>query len=90
MAKNFLNSNKHSSRFIFLFLFVLIFVIGQHLSFAQDKESVELNADTVEYSVDGQSVYAKGNVIIIYKGATLKCEEAEFYRGTKHVRAKGH
>ncbi|HPN88257.1 MAG TPA: LPS assembly protein LptD [Candidatus Omnitrophota bacterium] len=90
MAKNFLNSNKHSSRFIFLFLFVLIFVIGQHLSFAQDKESVELNVDTVEYSVDGQSVYAKGNVIIIYKGATLKCEEAEFYRGTKHVRAKGH
>ncbi|MBF0522077.1 MAG: LPS assembly protein LptD [Candidatus Omnitrophica bacterium] len=54
-------------------------------------QTVELNADTVEYSAtDNNKVNAKGNVVIIYKGATLTCDDLEFYRDTKIAHATGH
>jgi hypothetical protein len=50
----------------------------------------ELNGDTVEYSVDGNRVTAKGNVVIKYQNATLTCDKVEFFRNTSIAKAEGH
>ncbi|MBF0531550.1 MAG: LPS-assembly protein LptD [Candidatus Omnitrophica bacterium] len=52
--------------------------------------SVELNGDTVEYSVDGSLITAKGNVKIIYQDSTLTCDMVTFEQKTKNAHAKGH
>ncbi len=53
-------------------------------------EVVELNADTVEYSVTGNKVIAQGNVIVIHKGDKLTCDKIDFYRDTKIGYAHGN
>ena len=50
----------------------------------------ELNGDSVEYSMDGNKITAKGNVVIIYQGMTMTCDKVEFSRDTKNAHAEGH
>ena len=52
--------------------------------------SVELNGDTIEYSMDGNKVTAEGNVVIFYKDVTLTCDHLEFSRDTSIAHAKGN
>ncbi len=52
--------------------------------------SVELNGDTIEYSMDGNKVVAEGNVVILYKDVTLTCNRVEFSRSTSIAHAKGN
>ena len=53
-------------------------------------ESVELNGDTVEYSRDGNTVIAEGNVVIIHKDMELSCDRIEFSRDTNLAYATGN
>ncbi len=53
-------------------------------------EAVELNGDTVEYSVGGNKIIAHGNVVIIHKDVTLTCDQIEFARDTGTAYAQGH
>lgn len=52
--------------------------------------SVELNGDTIEYSMNGNKVTAQGNVVIFYKDVTLTCDYLEFSRDTSIAHAKGN
>ena len=52
--------------------------------------SVELNGDTIEYSMNGNKVTAEGNVVIFYKDVTLTCDYLEFSRDTSIAHAKGN
>ena len=54
------------------------------------KTSVELNGDTVEYSMDGNKITAQGNVVIIHKQATLTCDKVEFHQASQTARAEGN
>ena len=82
--------------FIFFLSFFLLF--SSHALYAQfefesngkGNGTVELNGDVVEYSVDQSKVTAKGNVVIIYQGATLTCDQVEFYRNTQIAHAQGN
>ena len=65
-----------STRIVFTCVFlcvltILFFGAAQINVFAQENaDSVELNGDVVEYSVDGNVVTAEGNVVIVHKDAT--------------------
>ncbi len=60
------------------------------VSLAQTQNgSVELNGDTVEYSVDGNTVIARGNVEIKHGTTTLIADEVEFNRNTQIAYAVG-
>lgn len=65
-------------------------------AFAQEQEEgkagepVELNGDTVEYSVDGNKITAEGNVVIIHKELRLSCDRIEFSRDTNLAHATGN
>ncbi len=52
--------------------------------------SVELNGDTIEYSMDGNKITAQGNVVILYKDVTLTCDRVEFSRDSSTAHAKGN
>ncbi len=56
----------------------------------QVSDSVELNGDTIEYSMDGNKVIADGNVIVINKKMTLMCDHIEFSRDTGTAYATGN
>ncbi|MBF0478380.1 MAG: LPS assembly protein LptD [Candidatus Omnitrophica bacterium] len=73
---------------IFLASIVALFGLGLSSAFAQ--ETVELNGDTLEYSMSGNIATAKGHVVVKYRGAVLMCDEAEMDRNTKIAKAKGH
>jgi len=53
-------------------------------------DSVELNGDVVEYSMDGNKVIATGNVVVITKDMTLTCDQIEFSRDTNLAYATGN
>jgi len=53
-------------------------------------ETVELNGDTVEYSIDGNKIIAQGNVIVINKDMDLYCDRIEFSRDTSMAYATGN
>ncbi|MCK5179891.1 MAG: LPS-assembly protein LptD, partial [Candidatus Omnitrophica bacterium] len=53
-------------------------------------DSVELNGDTVEYSVDGNKVTADGDVVVINKKMTLMCDHIEFSLDTVTAYATGN
>jgi len=53
-------------------------------------DTVELNGDTVEYSIDGNKVTAEGNVVVINKDMTLTCDRIEFSRDTNMAYATGN
>ena len=52
--------------------------------------TVELNGDTVEYSMDGNKVTAQGNVVVISKDMNLTCDRIEFSRDTNLAYATGN
>ncbi|MFA5088137.1 MAG: LPS assembly protein LptD [Candidatus Omnitrophota bacterium] len=59
--------------------------------YAQEAASVvEMNGDEVEFSIEQNKVYAKGNVSISRNETKLTCEELEFSRDTKIAVATGH
>lgn len=53
-------------------------------------DSVVVNGDHVEYSMEGQAVTAYGNVDIEYKGARLRCDRIKVNMKTKDAEAEGH
>jgi len=55
-----------------------------------EKDSVEINGDIVEYSVDREKVTASGNVVIINKDMRLHCDRVEFSRSTNMAYATGN
>lgn len=61
---------------------------------AQDlpESAVMIDGDTVEYSMDGSRVIAKGNVVVYNKAreATLYCDEVQFSRATNLAEASGN
>jgi len=93
-ASNFIQTRKSYLRTISVFFFGLsiflsIFLTG-HAWAQSPKESVELNGDTVEYSVDGNKVTAQGNVEVVYQEVRLMCDSVEFSRDTKMAYAQGN
>ena len=52
--------------------------------------SVELNGDTIEYSMDGNKITAQGSVVILYKDVALTCDQVEFFRDVSTAHAKGN
>lgn len=70
-------------------LFFLSFLFLSSVCWAQN-QSLELNGDTIEYSLDGNKVIISGNVMIIYQGTTLACDNVEFYRDTMMAHATGN
>jgi len=77
---------------IFHLLFAICFLLSQTgLVLAQNSNgSVELNGDTVEYSVDGNLVIARGNVVIIHGETIMECDYLEFSRDTHLAKAEGN
>jgi len=53
-------------------------------------ETVELNGDIVEYSIDGNKITAQGNVVVINKDMDLTCDRIEFSRDTNMAYATGN
>jgi len=53
-------------------------------------DTVELNGDTIEYSMDGNKVTAEGNVVVINKDINLTCDHIEFSRDTNMAYATGN
>ncbi len=85
-----------SKRFNILFFLHLFLFAGSQIIFTgtarsqAPQTSVELNGDEVEYSVDGNTISARGNVVIYYKGAALYSDEVEFDQNTQIARANGN
>ncbi len=73
---------------VFIFTFFMAAVLRADETPASPK--AELTGDVVEYSVDGNRITAKGNVVVTYKGATLNADQVEFFRDTKLANAQGH
>ncbi len=74
----------------------LFFVCFSSISFAAEKQvdrsfedSIIVNGDTVEYSVDAREVTATGNVVINYKGTKLSCYRVSVNTQTKDANAEG-
>jgi len=73
------------------FLILIVFFIFSTQSFAQEQgENVELNGDIIEYSRDGQTVIAKGNVIIVRGDTTIMGDRVEFSQKTNMAYANGN
>lgn len=53
------------------------------------KEPVVINGDEVEYSEEGKTAVANGNVVISYQDMKLTCKKAIFHVDTKEVLAEG-
>lgn len=53
------------------------------------EEPVVINGDTVEYSEEGKTAVANGNVVITYQDMKLTCKKAIFHVDTKEVLAEG-
>lgn len=56
----------------------------------EETGSVELNGDTVEYSIDGNVITARGNVEILYRGTKLYADQIIFSRDSKIANAEGN
>src|SRR3989338_7835589 len=55
----------------------------------ENNEPVVINGDTVEYSEEGKTAIANGNVVITYQDIKLTCKKAVFHADTKEVSAEG-
>ncbi len=53
------------------------------------KQPISIDADTVEYSADNKDVTATGNVLVIYKDTTLRCQKITVNTQTKSGLAEG-
>ena len=54
------------------------------------KQSVEINGDIVEYSVEKNMIIAEGNVVVVNKDMNLYCDKVEFDRAANIAYASGH
>ncbi|RJO63961.1 MAG: LPS-assembly protein LptD [Candidatus Omnitrophota bacterium] len=54
------------------------------------KKDIIVNGDIVEYSIETSEVSAKGNVSVIYGGATLACDSLTVNTVTKEAKAEGN
>lgn len=54
------------------------------------KKDIIVNGDIVEYSIESSEVGAKGNVSVIYGGATLTCDSLTVNTVTKEAKAEGN
>lgn len=88
--ENELFDGKCFKRAAISFAIILQLFAGITNVFGQQKESVELSGDVVEYSIDGNVVIVEGNVEVSYKGATITCDKIEFERDTKIANANGN
>ncbi|MCM8792955.1 MAG: LPS assembly protein LptD [Candidatus Omnitrophica bacterium] len=59
------------------------------LCFAQDKGSVVVNGDRIEYFTEEKKIVGEGNVEINYQNMKLTCERIEFFTETKDAIAEG-
>jgi len=57
---------------------------------AEVTDAVELNGDIIEYSIDGNKITARGNVVVINKDMNLFCDTIEFSRNTNMAYATGN
>ncbi len=58
---------------------------------ALSPSSVEMNGDQVEFSMQDNKVYIRGNVVVKRgDGTTLTCDSLEYSRDTKMAVARGH
>lgn len=74
-------------------MLVIVAFIFSSPVFAQmsgDDGPVELTADSIEYSVDGNTVIASGNVIMLRNGTTLSADQVEFDRNAQKASAQGN
>ena len=95
-----IDSSLHRMFLSFLKIFFILFCVLAQMAcvstlpgFAQEavqRGPVELNGDQVEYSVDGNQVIAKGNVVVTHSQAVLYCDEVELSRDTNIAHARGH
>ncbi|MCX5697904.1 MAG: putative LPS assembly protein LptD [Candidatus Omnitrophica bacterium] len=51
---------------------------------------IVINGDDVEFSTDSKEFSAKGNVVVLYKGAKLSCDKLVVNTDTKDGVAEGH
>lgn len=68
-----------------LFLFLCPFAFTQET----EPEPIIVNGDKVEYSIDGKTVTAEGNVVVVYKGSRLTCKKLSINTQTKDSVAEG-
>ncbi len=73
--------------------FLLFFIVwatcdAANSCWAQSK-TVELNGDVLNYSVDGNSITAEGNVVVLKDETTLSCDIVEFSQDTSVAKAQG-
>ncbi|MCA9398327.1 MAG: LPS assembly protein LptD [Candidatus Omnitrophica bacterium] len=85
--KNVFNRNNILISFMILAV-VLVFSVESHAQTNGSK--VELNGDIVEYSNDGQTVTATGNVLVKSNGTLLYCDKVDFSRKTNIAHARGN
>jgi len=73
----------------------LFLIVGWARAFAaqeaqEEQKPVELNGDVVEYSLDGNVVTARGNVVIEHPQANMYCDEVSYDQLNSIANAKGH
>lgn len=88
-----MKKNRLDIRAFVFYAWAIILGQGYFFVYAQSEKpstSVELNGDTVEYSLDGNRVTAKGNVVVKYQDSVLTCDQIEFLRDTSTGYATGH
>lgn len=56
---------------------------------SQKKKAINIDADTVDYSMSEKNVSASGNVIVIYGGAKITCQKITVNTETKEGLAEG-
>lgn len=67
----------------------VIFLFPQTAKGAQNN-TVELNGDVLNYSVDGSTITAEGNVVVFRDQTTLSCDSVEFSQESNVARATGN
>ena len=72
----------------FLLLPMLVWLIEAGVVSAQ--ESVEVNADTLSYEEDGETVSAQGNVVVTKGQTTLTADTVSVSRARNELRARGN
>ena len=70
--------------------FILFFALSSLFGYAQEKDSVVVNGDRVEYFTEEKKVVGEGNVEVVYKDMRLTCERIEFFTETKIALAEGN
>ncbi len=81
---------KFSKPFSFFLIPIIILFFSTQAIAQKQGESVELNGDVMEYSKNGQTVIASGNVVVVRGDTTLMGDRIEFSRKTSIAYANGN